>query len=120
MARFGALICPTTAVPGLPGGDGLLGRLVVNGEDRGEPLWSAMPLPFNISNRCPVLNVPSGHSSWGISTGVQIVGHTYDDPTVFRIGKALERLHPWAYTPGRWPTARPTPLVRGAVTGPRP
>ena len=26
------------------------------------------------------------------------VGHTYDEPTVFRIGKALEKIRPWAYT----------------------
>ncbi|WP_329580515.1 amidase [Streptomyces sp. NBC_01361] len=115
MAPFDALICPTTAVPGLPAGDDLLGRLVVNGEDYGEPLWAAMTLPFNISNRCPVLNVPSGHSSWGIPTGVQIVGHTYDDPTVFRIGKALEQLRPWAYTPNHRPTAQPTPLAQTAA-----
>ncbi|MGW7309122.1 amidase [Streptomyces sp. NPDC054835] len=104
MTPFDALICPTTAVPGLPAGDDLLGRLVVNGEDHGEPLWAAMTAPFNINNRCPVLNVPSGHSSWGVPTGVQIVGHTYDDPTVFRIGKALEHLRPWAYTPDRRPS----------------
>ncbi|MFC9246229.1 amidase [Streptomyces sp. NPDC057136] len=103
MAPFDALICPTSAVPGLPAGDDLLGRLVVNGEDHGEPLWAPMTLPFNISNRCPVLNVASGRSSWGLPTGVQIVGHTYDDPTVFRIGKALEQLRPWAYTPDHQP-----------------
>ena len=98
MATFDALICPTTAVPGMPAGDDLLGRLVVRGEDHGEPLWAPMTIPFNVNNRCPVLNVPSGHSSWGLPTGVQIVGHTYDDPTVFRVGKALEQLRPWAYT----------------------
>ncbi|MGP3635039.1 amidase, partial [Streptomyces sp. 24-1644] len=103
MTPFDALICPTSAVPGLPAGDDLLGRLVVNGEDHGEPLWAPMTIPFNINNRCPVLNVPSGHSSWGLPTGVQIVGHTYDDATVFRIGKALEQLRPWAYTPDHQP-----------------
>ncbi|MCX4850320.1 amidase [Streptomyces sp. NBC_00893] len=112
MAPYDALICPTTAVPGLPAGDDLLGRLVVNGVDHGEPLWAAMTVPFNINNRCPVLNVPSGHSSWGLPTGLQIVGHTYDDPTVFRIGKALEQLRPWAYTPEHRPTAQSAPLTR--------
>ncbi|MEU5893604.1 amidase [Streptomyces sp. NPDC047461] len=115
MAPFNALVCPTTAVPGLPAGDDLLGRLVVNGQDHGEPLWAAMTLPFNISNRCPVLNVPSGQSSWGLPTGVQIVGHTYDDPTVFRVGKALEQLRPWAYTPNHRPIVRPTSLVLSAT-----
>ncbi|MBD0674670.1 amidase [Streptomyces sp. CBMA156] len=117
MAPFDALICPTTAVPGLPAGDDLLDRLVVNGEDHGEPLWACMTAPFNINNRCPVLNIPSGQSSWGVPTGVQIVGHTYDDPTVFRIGKALEHLRPWAYTPDRRPA--PGRNQASAGTGPR-
>ncbi|MGA5066399.1 amidase family protein [Streptomyces exfoliatus] len=106
MAPFDAPICLTTAVPGLPAGDDLLGRLVVNGEDHGEPLWAAMTVPFDINNRCPVLNVPSGRSSGGLPTGLQIVGHTYDGPTVFRIGKAVERLRPWTYTPDHRPAVQ--------------
>ncbi|MFI8419242.1 amidase [Streptomyces sp. NPDC085479] len=109
MAPFDVLVCPTTAVPGLPAGDDLLGRLVVNGEDHGEPLWAAMTAPFNINNRCPVLNVPSGRSSWGVPTGVQIVGHTYDDPTVFRVGKALEQLRPWSWGPDHRPPLTTSP-----------
>ncbi|MFI5749311.1 amidase [Streptomyces sp. NPDC051644] len=104
MAPFDALLCPTTAVPGWHAGDDLADeRLTVNGEEQCDTFWAAMTSPFNISNRCPVLNVPSGRSSWGIPTGVQIVGHTYDDPTVFRVGKAVERVRPWAYTPERRP-----------------
>ncbi|MFD3512998.1 amidase [Streptomyces sp. NPDC058657] len=100
MAGFDALICPTTAVPGWHAGDDLAGdRVVVHGEEVADTLWSAMTVPFNINNRCPVLNVPSGMSSWGIPTGLQIVGHPYDDPAVFRIGKALEVLRPWSYAP---------------------
>ena len=110
MGPYDALICPTTAVPGLPAGDDLLGRLVVDGEDHGEPLWAAMTLPFNISNRCPVLNVPSGMSSWGLPTGLQIVGHTYDDAMVFRIGKALEQHLPWDRRPD---DALPAPAPAG-------
>jgi aspartyl-tRNA(Asn)/glutamyl-tRNA(Gln) amidotransferase subunit A len=32
----------------------------------------------------------------GIPTGVQIVGHPYDDATVFTVGAAVEVLRPWA------------------------
>ncbi|CAM5723191.1 glutamyl-tRNA amidotransferase subunit A [Streptomyces badius] len=98
MDGFNALICPTTAVPGWHAGDDLAGdKVVVHGEEVADTLWSAMTTPFNINNRCPVLNVPSGMSSWGIPTGLQIVGHPYDDPAVFRIGKAVETLRPWSY-----------------------
>ncbi|MQA02003.1 MAG: amidase [Streptosporangiales bacterium] len=86
MDPFDALLCPTTAVPGIPAGD-----------DVTDPDAMVMTAPFNVTNRCPVLNVPSGHASCGLPTGVQIVGHTYDDATVFRVGKAVEELRPWAY-----------------------
>jgi aspartyl-tRNA(Asn)/glutamyl-tRNA(Gln) amidotransferase subunit A len=98
MDGFDALICPTTAIPGWHAGDDLAGdKVVVHGEEVADTLWCAMTTPFNINNRCPVLNVPSGMSSWGIPTGLQIVGHPYDDPAVFRVGKALEVLRPWSY-----------------------
>ncbi|MFD3747445.1 amidase [Nocardia sp. NPDC058633] len=99
LVGFDALLCPTTAVPGWHAGDALGGaKLEVDGEPVCDTRWAAMTVPFNINNRCPVLNVPSGRSSWGIPTGIQIVGHPYDDATVFRIGTALEHLRPWAYT----------------------
>ena len=44
---------------------------------------------------CPVLCVPSGQASNGVPTGLQIVGLTYDDVSVFRAASALERLNPW-------------------------
>jgi len=47
----------------------------------------------------------SGFSREGVPTGVQIVGRTYDDATVFRVGVAIETLRPWAYRPGRLPLA---------------
>ncbi|MET8468620.1 amidase [Streptomyces sp. NPDC006422] len=98
MGPFSALLCPTTAIPGWHAGDELADeKVMVHGEETVDPLWCAMTNPFNINNRCPVLNVPSGMSSWGLPTGVQIVGHTYDDPTVFRIGKAVEAARPWSY-----------------------
>ncbi|MEV4331035.1 amidase [Streptomyces sp. NPDC049597] len=98
MAGFDALLCPTTAVPGWHAGDDLAGdKVVVNGEEVADTLWCAMTNPFNINNRCPVLNVPSGMSSWDVPTGLQIVGHPYEDPTVFCVGRALEAVRPWSY-----------------------
>jgi aspartyl-tRNA(Asn)/glutamyl-tRNA(Gln) amidotransferase subunit A len=37
-----------------------------------------------------VLALPSGLAADGVPTGVQVVGRTYDDPMVFRVGAALE------------------------------
>jgi aspartyl-tRNA(Asn)/glutamyl-tRNA(Gln) amidotransferase subunit A len=100
-----ALICPTTSVAGLPAGDDLVDGPFVSAAGRPHDYffdWSLTP-PFNIASRCPVLAVPSGMSDVGVPTGLQIVGRTYDDETVFRVGAALERERPWLDVPGRRP-----------------
>ena len=96
MQPFDALICPTTTRPGLPAAYDQLGP--EEGEVLGPPETATMTVPFNISNRCPVLAVPSGYAE-SLPTGIQIVGHTYDDATVFRVGKALELAQPWIRRP---------------------
>jgi len=49
---------------------------------------------FNMFGRCPVLAVPSGMTTGGLPTSVQIVGRPYDDVTVFRVARALEVRRP--------------------------
>jgi Asp-tRNA(Asn)/Glu-tRNA(Gln) amidotransferase A subunit family amidase len=39
---------------------------------------------------CPVVTVPSGIAENGVPTGLQVVGRTFDDPTVMRIAAAVE------------------------------
>ena len=63
-----------------------------------------MTLPFNICSRCPVMSVPSGFARTGVPTGVQLVGRTYDDVSVFRAAAAYERARPWLDTPERRPS----------------
>ncbi|MBB2995342.1 amidase family protein [Paeniglutamicibacter cryotolerans] len=50
-----------------------------------------MTIPVNVIGRVPVLAVPSGSAPNGVPTGVQIVGRTYDDATLFTLGAALEQ-----------------------------
>ncbi|MEU6998821.1 amidase [Nonomuraea sp. NPDC046570] len=98
--RYDALICPTTGAPGLRAGEDYLDtKLTVNDVELDHYLEYSMTTVFNIASRCPVLNVPSGRAFNGVPTGVQIVGRTYDDPTVFHIGAALEHTRPWAFRP---------------------
>lgn len=104
MRGFDALICPTAGTTGFPAGDSLLNGHDIAGTHLDLAAEAMLTLPFNIANRCPVLNVPSGHARNGVPTGVQIVGHTYDDPTVFRIGKAIEAARPWAFTEQHQPS----------------
>jgi aspartyl-tRNA(Asn)/glutamyl-tRNA(Gln) amidotransferase subunit A len=99
MAGFDVLLCPASAVASLAAGVDYLDGIDVNGVHL-DHYWEAhMTPPFNISNRCPVLAVPSGLSG-SVPTGVQIVGHPFDDATVFQVGAAVEMMLPWA---GRFP-----------------
>jgi len=45
-----------------------------------------------------VISLPSGLAANGVPTGLSIVGHTYDDVSVFRAAAALERARPWYTT----------------------
>ncbi|MFF8410099.1 amidase [Streptomyces omiyaensis] len=95
--RHDVLLCPTTAVPALKADDDHLStRIVIEGVELDSYLEAAMTTAFNIAGRCPVLSVPSGLASTGVPTGVQIVGRTYDDTTVFRVAAAVEAARPWS------------------------
>jgi len=82
MASYDALVCPTMASIGSPAEGGV---------DANEMLRTdAMTYPFNLLSRHPVLSVPSGLASNGVPMGVQVVGRTLDEATVFQIGAAIE------------------------------
>ncbi len=95
MRGYDALVCPASAAPGLVAGETYPDGIVLDDPQRGlrhvEHYWEAhLAVPFNIANRCPVLAVPSGMADIGIPTGIQIVGHPWDERTVFEVGAALE------------------------------
>jgi amidase len=95
-ADYDALICPTAGTRGLIAGDDYVDHgIEVGGRALGFYFDGIMTVPFNVFSRCPVLAVPSGFADNGVPTGVQIVGRTYDDETVFRVGAALEGTRPW-------------------------
>jgi Asp-tRNA(Asn)/Glu-tRNA(Gln) amidotransferase A subunit family amidase len=95
LRRYRAIVCPTWSIPGTPAGDPWLGTTELGGGGLDRQFEAMMTVPFNIFSACPVLAIPSGFVTQGIPTGVQIVGRTYDDVGVFRIGAALERVRPW-------------------------
>jgi len=86
------LLCPTIATTGLMAGNPYIDdKVVIEGQEVPHHIMAMMPVPFTLFSRCPVLSVPSGLAGNGVPTGVQIVGRTYDDVTVFRVGAAVER-----------------------------
>lgn len=66
-------------------------------------------LVFNICSRCPVLVVPCGRSRDGLPLGIQIVGRTYDDVTVFRAAAAFAAARPWFRDPALRPPLEGSP-----------
>jgi Asp-tRNA(Asn)/Glu-tRNA(Gln) amidotransferase A subunit family amidase len=101
---YDVLICPTVATRGLTAGDSYVDHGLKVGDVELDHYFDAiMTVPFNAMSRCPVLAVPSGFADNGVPTGIQIVGRTYDDETVFRVGAALEQVRPWFDTPARRP-----------------
>ncbi|HEY7625823.1 MAG TPA: amidase [Ilumatobacteraceae bacterium] len=85
------LLCPTIATVGLEAGNSYVDdKPVIDGVPVAHHILAMMTLPFNLFSRCPVLAMPSGLAGNGVPTGVQVVGRTYEDVSVFRVGSALE------------------------------
>jgi Asp-tRNA(Asn)/Glu-tRNA(Gln) amidotransferase A subunit family amidase len=102
--RYDALTCPTMTQGAPP-------RDAVEVEYQAAPgerlAWLDLTCPFNNVAQCPALSVPSGMTADGLPTAVQIVGRRFDDPTVLRIGAAVERHRGWPqWTP--WAERQPS------------
>jgi amidase len=98
-ATFGSLmetqdvfICPTMTIPAVPVDHQMFADdFRINGKVVDPEFGYSMTHQFNILSNCPVLSVPSGFADNGVATGIQIVGRTFDDLTVYRAGFAFER-----------------------------
>ena len=85
------LLCPTIATTGLRAGNPYIDeQVIVDGQAVQHHIMAMMTLPFNLFSRCPVMSVPSGRATNGVPTGVQVVGRTYEDVSVFQVGAAIE------------------------------
>ena len=96
MDRYRLFICPTLATTWIPATfTWPHSEVVVNGESRqlDEEHWS-LTYPFNMLSRCPVISVPSGVAGNHVATGIQLVGRTYDDRSVFQGAAAFEAAVP--------------------------
>ena len=104
LQKFNVFVCPTNALPAVaadhdPGVD----KISINGVEVDPMVGWCMTYPFNMLSRCPVISVPSGNAKNNVPTGIQIVGKTFDDVSVFRAAAALERVKPWLDCPERRP-----------------
>ena len=72
------LVCPSLAVPTVAAEhDCGAEDFRVNGKPVHAYLGWNLCYPFNMVSQCPVIAVPSGLSTAGLPTGIQIVGRTY-------------------------------------------
>ncbi len=95
MSGFDVLLAPTSAVAALTADGDFLDGITV-GDRSFDHYWQGhMTVPFNICNRAPVVNVPSGMADCGIPTGLQVVGHPFADRSAFDVAAAVEQLLPW-------------------------
>ncbi len=97
---YDVILCPTLAI-GCPAADHdpTQPGFTVNGvQVDGEFGWD-LTHHFNMMHNCPVMSVPSGRDRHGVPTGVQIVGRTFDDLTVFRAAMLYETHAPQQFIP---------------------
>jgi len=108
MEKFDVFICPTNAVTGIPANHGypnldyeFNGKIKKTEEAGDETMW--LTTPFNMLSRLPVMSVPNGFASNGVPTGMQIVGKTYDDNSVFRASLGYEKNNDWLFNKNNRP-----------------
>jgi aspartyl-tRNA(Asn)/glutamyl-tRNA(Gln) amidotransferase subunit A len=104
---YDCLVTPTIGIPAWPIG---LPNVYVDEVD-GKPVANAdwiLAFPFNMTGN-PAASVPAGWTGEGLPVGLQIVGRSFDEASVFRASAALEEANPWA-------TRRPPFSSRAAPT----
>ena len=93
MDEYDIFVCPTLATSKVPAEfTWPASDVEINGEVKAtdEEHWS-LTYPFNMLSRCPVMSIPTGLSSNGVATGMQIVSRTFDDQRVFSAALAFEQ-----------------------------
>lgn len=101
MENYDILITPTLATSALKADRQNEDPLIINGRSISPYLGWAMTFPFNLLSQFPVMSVPTGFcGNTGVPTGLQIVGRTFDDHSVFKVATAFEAAtQPWKRRP---------------------
>lgn len=101
MEDHGVFLCPTLSIGSVRADHDVLARdFKIEGRVVDPEYGWIFTHHFNMLHNCPVVSVPSGRDRNGIPTGLQIVGPTFDDLTVFRAAMLYERHAPHMFLPG--------------------
>lgn len=86
-----ALLTPTLPTTTMP-----MAQVTAEDETGEAPLSFAIhfTIPANLTGQ-PAMTVPCGFSSEGLPIGFQLIGRPFDEPALFRLGRAYEREHAW-------------------------
>ena len=89
--NFDIFICPTLSIGAVRADhDPLSTDFTINGKVVGAEYGWVLTHQFNMLHNCPVMSLPSGVDRHGVPTGIQIVGPTFDDLSVFRAARFYE------------------------------
>ena len=101
MEEHEVFVCPTMTIPAVPvdhqmfDDDFRIANIPVDAE-----FGYSTTHQFNMLGNCPVMSVPSGLAGSGVPTGIQVVGRTFDDLSVYRACFAYEKAR------GQWYKSR--------------
>ena len=95
MAKYDIFICPTNGLPAVAAEhDPWNPDFRINGVKVDPENGWILTYQFNMLHNCPVMALPSGRARSGVPTGIQVIGRTFDDLSVFRAAHAYEQAAP--------------------------
>jgi Asp-tRNA(Asn)/Glu-tRNA(Gln) amidotransferase A subunit family amidase len=91
-------VCPTMTIPAVTADHQMFAAdFQIDGKFADPEFGYSTTHQFNILHNCPAISVPSGFARNGVPTGIQIVGRTFDDLSVYRAAAAYERIRGYWY-----------------------
>ena len=98
--RYDVLICPTLSIGAVRADHNQLDKnFTVDGKVVDPEYGWVLTHQFNMLSNCPVMSVPSGRDRHGVPTGIQIVGPTFRDESVFQAAYQYEMTAPEMFIP---------------------
>ena len=79
---------------------------IIEGKEVDPLLGPVMTYPFNVLNRNPIVNVPTGRARNNVPTGMQIIANTFDDLSAFQVAAAYSNAAPLLFSRDAFPDYR--------------
>lgn len=105
MKSHDVFMCPTMSVAAVKADQNMWdANFEIDGRPVDPEFGYSLTHQFNLLGHCPAITIPSGQTSLGVPTGLQIVGKPFDDLVVIRAAWAFETAAgPWYSAQGARP-----------------